>query len=325
VGQNASRARTAGAEELIGLIADVPAATSCYGIRDDLGRTMDTLKVIENPAGGYLAVYHVGTGGGYFEVHLATSSDLMSWTHRALLDESSQPTITSTPDGGFLLAVEAGGGGRPPWLRFKYYPDLGRLLAADAARVFDAPHVVAPAGRLAEGTPNVYQVTFEPDVDHSTIIAGFHYLRPGRLLGQGDVDRQARGRLAGFRHWTADREPRLDAALEAWTVTGNIGDRDELHWRGQPYTLIEGQFHKGDWRSWRVYLYDPASGAADPVPVRTHRGSVSFANPTATMLTAPSGAPALLITLFLPGEGAAAGEGGPLLYCRELAEHHLGG
>jgi len=323
VEQDASRIRPAGPEELIGLIADVPAATSCYGIRDDLGRTMDTLKVIESPGGGYLAVYHIGTGHGGFAVHLATSSDLMSWTHRALLDEpASQPTIASTPEGGFLVVVEAGGGGRPAWLRFKYYPSLRRLLAADAARVFDAPHVVAPAGRLAEGTPNVYQVTFEPDVDHSTIIAGFHYLRPGRLVRQGDVDRQARGTLAGFRHWTAGREPHLDAAVQAWAVTGNIGGRDEMHWRARPYTLIEGQFRKRDWRSWRIYLYDPASGAADPVPVRTHRGSVSFANPKATMLTAPSGAPALLITLYLFDAGAAPGEAGPLLYYRELAEDH---
>lgn len=304
--------------ELIGLIGDVPAATYRYGIRDDLGRTMDTLKVIESQAGGYLAVYHVGTGHGY-EVHLATSTDLLNWKHQALLDDpASQPTIASTPDGGFLVVVEAGGDGHPAWLRFKYYPSLERLLVADATRVFDAPHTVTPPGRLAEGTPNVYQVTFEPDIDHSTIVAGFHYLRAFPLLRRGDVDRQALGNLVNFQHWTTQREPQLDAALKAWKVSGNIGGREHLTWRGHPYTLIEGQFTKHRWESWRIYLYDPAAGAAYPVPIHTHGGSGAFANPTATILTAPSGAPALLVTLYLFSDGAAPGEAGPLLYYGEI-------
>jgi hypothetical protein len=304
--------------DLIGLIGDVPAATSRYDIRDDLGRTMDTLKVIENPAGGYLAVYHVGTGRGY-EVHLATSADLLNWRHRARLDpDASQPTIAVTPDGGFLVAVEAAGDGRPAWLRFTYYPSLPDLLSADAARTFDAPHTVTPQGRLAEGTPNIYQVSFDPDIDHSRITIGFHYLRATWLLRRGDVDRQAVGTLENFTHWTAHREPGLDSALRAWNVSGNIGGRDQFSWHGHPFTLIEGQLTKHRWESWRIFLYDQTTGSAHPVPVRTHQGSAAFANPSLTMLTAPSGAPALLVTLYLFHAGSAEGEGGPLLYYREL-------
>lgn len=306
--------------ELIELIGDVPAATARYDIRDDLGRSMDTLKVIESGDGGYLAVYHVGTGHGY-AVHLAASTDLVTWRHWTLLDEpASQPTIASTPDGGYLVVVEAGGAGRPAWLRFMYYPDLGRLLGAEPARVFDAPHTVTPPNRLAEGTPNVYQVRFEPDIDNSTIVTGFHYQRAIPLLRRGDVDRQALGTLVNFQDWSTRREPRLDTAVKAWHVAGNIGGRDQLVWRGHPYTLVEGQFRRRRWQSWRIYLYDPAVGAAFPVPVRTHGGSAAFANPAAAVLTAPSGAPALLITLYLFHAGAAPGEGGPLLYYREIAD-----
>ena len=43
-------------------------------------------------------------------------------------------------------------------------------------------------------------------------------------------------------------------------------------------------------------------------------GSTAFANPTATMLRDPVGRDALLVTLFLPTEGAAPGEAGSLLY-----------
>jgi hypothetical protein len=318
VSDNAINGGSASLRELIGLIGDVPAATSRYNIRDDLGKTMDTIKVIENPAGGYLAVYHVGTGRGY-EVHLATSADLVSWRHQVLLDApASQPTIAATADGGFLLATEAGGDGLPAWLRFTYFPDLPRLLAADAGRVFDAPHTLTPRRRLAEGTPNIYRVTFEPDVDHSTIVAGFHYWRARGLRRRGDVDRQAQGTLTDFQRWTTQREPNLDAAVEAWDVAGNIGGREQFSWRGQSYTLIEGQLVKDRWESWRIYLYDPVAGAAYPVPIRTHGGSVAFANPTVTMLTAPSGVPAVLVTLYLFNPGAAAGEDGPLLYYREI-------
>jgi hypothetical protein len=40
----------------------------------------------------------------------------------------------------------------------------------------------------------------------------------------------------------------------------------------------------------------------------THGASTAFANPTATMLRDPAGRDALMVTLFLPMEGAAPGE-----------------
>jgi hypothetical protein len=304
------------ARELLDLLTGVPAGTSRYGLRDDRGQAMDTVKVVADPAGGYLGVYHVGTGDG-FDVHVATSVDLLAWTHRARLDtRASQPTIAAVPGGGFLVVLEAGGHGRPASLRFLRYRDTGRLLAADADRVFDAPHTLAPPGRLAEGTPNVYAISVTRD-GGETVDVGFHYFRPGRF-GRGDVDRQGRGTLRDLRHWTARREPRLDAALQARGVAGNIGGRDFFSWRGAPFSLIEGQLRKRRWETWRVFLYDWTAGVAWPVPIRTAAGSVSFGNPTATLLTAPSGRRALLVTAYLFPAGAAPGEAGPLLYYREL-------
>lgn len=293
---------------LVDIVTDVPAAVARYGTRDDCGVSMDTLKIIENPAGGYLGVHHDFTGE-HFEVHLATSTDLLTWRHRAVLDHpASQPTIASTSDGGFLLASEAGGGGGPAWLRFRYFPDLDRLMRAEPARTFDAPHTLVPPGQLAEGTPTVYSVT----AGASDVDVAFHYFRDGR------VDRQARGRLRDFRDWTTRREPRVDAAIERWGVRGNIGDRDHLTFEGVDVDLIEGQLRPRRWDAWRLFLYEPARGAARPLRVRTHRGSRSFGNPTITSLTAPSGAPALVVTLFLFPEGAATNEGGQLVYYREV-------
>ncbi len=299
---------------LLALICDVSAATAVvYGLHDDAGHGMDTVKVIEDGAGGYLGIYHTGTGHG-FDVHLATSTDLVTWRHRVRLEtQASQPTIAPIPGGGFLVAVEAGGHGRPAWLRLRRYAGLDRLLAGEPDRTFDAPHTLTPRYRLAEGTPNIYRVTAEA----STVDVGFHHLRR-RFLWRGGVDRQARGTLVDFGSWRAWREPGQDAAIAAHGVTGNIGGRDTFTWRGRQYSLIEAQLRRKRWESWRVFLYDWSAGAAYPVPIRTRAGSRSFGNPTLTLLTAPSGRPAIVVTAYLFPAGAAPGEEGPLLYYRTV-------
>jgi hypothetical protein len=189
-----------------------------------------------------------------------------------------------------------------------HFPDVGSLLAARPARTFDVPQTMVSAQRLAEGTPNIVAAAD----DLSVIDVGFHYYR------DGVVDRQARGRLTGFRSWRAAADPAADTAVEAWGVRGNIGGRDSAEWNGARITLIEGQLRRRDWGSWRVFRYDRAAGAAHLVRIRTHGGSVAFGNPKVTVLRAPSGRTALLATMFVFGEGAAPGEGGPLLYYHEL-------
>jgi hypothetical protein len=166
--------------------------------------------------------------------------------------------------------------------------------------------------KCAEGTPNVYGADLRPDIDHSTIDVGFHYFR------NCDVDRQARGALQNFSSWSAHVDGGLNAALETFHPGGNIGDRDFFPLLGGSYNIHEVQFTKGDFGSWRVYLYDWLTGVASPLAIRTHRGSTAFANPTVTSLVSPSGRPALLVTLFIPSQGAAPAEGGELVYYREL-------
>jgi hypothetical protein len=296
---------------LVDAITDAAGATAVrYGLRDDNGVSMDTLKVAERPGGGYVGVYHSRSPGGRaFRVHLATSSDLLGWRHRAVLDhDASQPMLTPAAGGGFLLAVEAGGAGRPSWLRLHHYADAQSLLAARPRRTYDAPHTLVPPDRFSEGTPHIESAT----EDLSVIEVGFHYYR------SGVVDRQARGRLTGFRTWEAEADTDADAAIEALGVRGNIGGRDHATWNGTRITLVEGQLRRRDWGSWRVFRYDRAAGSAERLAIRTHRGSTAFGNPKVTVLRAPSGAPAVLTTMFVFGEGAAPGEGGSLLYYNEL-------
>jgi hypothetical protein len=63
-----------------------------------------------------------------------------------------------------------------------------------------------------------------------------------------------------------------------------------------------------------VYLYDRAAGTAQRLNIVTHGRSRAFANPTATLLRDPAGRQAVMVTLFVPMEGAAPGEAGSLLY-----------
>ncbi len=289
------------------LLGDVRAATAYrYDATDSLGNRMDTAKVIASPAGGYLAVYHSGQ-----VCHLASSTDLMDWTHRAVVDEpATQPTIAIAPDGGLVTAAEFndGHGGR---LRVRYWSSLQALLAGRPARQFLAARTLSACN---EGTPSVRRIVFDPDADAATIELGFHYHRDCR------VDRQARGTLTGFRQWTAAADPDLDAAVERAAaaagerVGGNIGDRDHLRYMGRDYDLVEAQGREDDFGSWRVYLYDRSAGTARRLDIVTHRGSTAFANPTATCLRDPSGRNVVMVTLFLPVEGAAPGEAGSLLY-----------
>jgi len=284
-----------------------------YGLRDSLGNTMDTLKVIGDPTQGYLGVYHTGD-----DVKLATSSDLLTWTFRRTLDpQATQPSIRALPTGGFLTATEynnqVDSGVR---LQVRHYPDLSALFTGAFSHDVTIQRTLSGCN---EGTPTIGAVALQPDIDQSVIDLDFHYQR------RCDVDRQASGRLTNFATWTATADLDLDRAITAAVaaqgirVRGNIGDRDTVVFDGVRYSVHEVQYRKNDFGSWRIYLRDWQRGSVAYLPITTHGGSTAFANPSITMIIAPSGRTAVVAGLFLPSEGAAPGEGGQLLYFREYS------
>ena len=96
--------------DFINRIRTVPAGAK-YGMMDDRGHTMDTMKVIELGAGKYAAVYHWGRPT---TVILAQSIDLLNWAWKVDLDSAtsmpfsaaSMPYLAKEGDGGFVLADE---------------------------------------------------------------------------------------------------------------------------------------------------------------------------------------------------------------------------
>jgi hypothetical protein len=298
--------------ELRSIVENVSGATGKrYAARDDAGHVMDTVKIIQDTTGGYLAVSHHMAADGHFRVNLATSTDLLTWHWVRELAGSttgpaSQPTIAQASNGGFVLAWEQEKpGGGDNHLAFRYFANRADLLAGQVSRSFDAPRSLSSC---AEGTPNIYGITLSPDIDHSTIDLGGHY------WWNCDRDRQQRGRLTNFNSWTTAAQPNYDNALLYWGVGGNIGDRDQALFRGYSFGLIEGQYTKGDFGSWRTFVYDYQTGNADRTTIHTDGGSTAFANPTVSALRAPNGQPAILVTLFIPSQGAGPGESGELIY-----------
>lgn len=290
---------------LISLLTNVTNATAYrYRATDDAGRTLDCLKIHELAPGDYLGVYHT-LRNREFQLHLARSTNLLDWTHRAILDQrASQGAIWQGPRGDFLLAYEVNVP-KAVIIRVRHYENLGALLRARFDREIDLPRRLAPA---AEGTPSFANVELNGDLATSRIQMRLHYYREQK------VDRAAVGLLVGFTNWTARPLPEIDEALYGYGVQGNIGDRDEFEFAGRKFLIQEGQLKPNDWTSWRTYLIDDTDIGAVELVMRTHGGSRSFANPAVTRLRDPAGKWCLAATLFLPSQGNARGEAGTLIY-----------
>ncbi|MEU1018565.1 hypothetical protein ABZ383_05310 [Streptomyces sp. NPDC005900] len=293
---------SAATARLAALASDVTTADGHrYDARDHTGRTMDAAEIEQAQDGRYLAVYHTLLPDGRFHAAVATSTDLRHWRRRHDFGPGThQASLAHDGRGGYVLAYE-----KDPrnHIAVRAYENTAALLHGRADRAFDAPRTLS---RCAEGTPGV------------TAVRGGTIHLTGHYRAACDTDRQLRATLTGFRHWHAEPDRRLDRAVRAWGTGGNIGDRTPVALGGQGAVLVEGQGRRADFGSWGLYAYDPVSGRADSLDVRTHGGSRAFANPSATLLTDPGGRPALLVSLFVPAEGSAPAEAGQLLYWHRL-------
>jgi hypothetical protein len=295
-----------------------------YTVTDDVGHELDTAKIID-ANDGFIAVYHWWDDpNSHFVTSLATSNDLLHWTWRVDLGVlASQPTIQPASDGGYVVAWEQ----EPPsqdssHLRFSYYPTRQDLLAATPAKTFDAQRLLS---ECAEGTPNLYSAS------STHLEFGFHFNY------QCEVDQQARGE-SDWVSWTAAQDVLLNRAAWLQGYVGSVGDRDAIDFEGHRFTFLEAQFVLGDWRTFRVLLYDDGVGARDrdvidnppdpaskfpdipPEPpstyvgIWTHEGSRSMTNLTISDVTL-DGRRALVVAVFIPGENDTS-EAGELIYYR---------
>ena len=309
-------------EELFG---DVTTAEGCrYGAKDNLGHELDTLKIIENPRGGYLGVYHCSPTGNSrdFNVNLAISTDILNWKfNRTIEQEASQPTVAQAPNRAYIVAFEKHvfiGTKEERHLGFYYFPNLTSLLTNSSAYKFIAPLTVAVK---LEGTPNIYNITMENSV--MKVRVGFHYNDASGL------DKVAIGHLSipldnpqnMIWNCTKPQQNYNQELLETYPdIKGHIGDRDYGQIFGRNFTLQEAQYVRGDDSTWAIFVYDHLTNTFHKLNIKTYKGSTSFGNPTFTVLNSPAGDVRIIVTYFLHTAGNAAmpGEGGELIFTKKL-------
>lgn len=290
------------------------------GVRDDLGHSLDGLDVIDAPPGlgvpgRFIGVHH-SLVGGVFAAQLATSDDLRHWTHRGTLDtHASQPSIASVPGGGFVLAVERD----TPDAQYvstsnivvRHYASWAAL----AAGAFDAEaNLPRTLAATAEGTPALRVLSWGGTPASSQLEITFHYLK------NIQVDRQASGTLTNFdpTRWTPQVTPLVNDLFVALGTRGNLGDRADVPFEGRRFAVLEAQSVRGDFATWRWYLYDRERNEARLLALRGPAGSFAIGNPTVRAFTDADGVLTLLVSGFVFGEGAGPGEAGQLIALRRL-------
>jgi hypothetical protein len=327
-------------ETLRGLFEAVPAAPagpprpprsgSAFRTTDSLGRSADALDVIANPvqpAPSYLGIYHINLSAGRFALCLAASRDLKTWRKIADLDPTggSMGTIRALSDGGFLVAYEAQrqttqDGKIASNLQLRYYRDPAALLNGQATEQKTLPRRLS---RTNEGTPDLRSIAWRGSLAKSQIVLGFHYLdcgpksKPFKLA----VDRQARGTL-DMDKWSVVEDAGIDRALSRLGFHGNHGARRQFHFPagGKTWRVYEAQKAVNVTGSWRVLLFDNSARRFNVLRIQTPNRSRSFANPTINVLPSPhpAGGRAFVVTMFVFGAGAGAGESGQLVYYSDL-------
>jgi hypothetical protein len=290
--------------DLANLVGDVTTATAYrYQLTDDLGRAMGPTEITYVPTAGLFAGVCFASSdvaNTHFHVHVATSTDLLTWTWRTeLADRGSQPSIAAVEGGGYVVAWEQ----EPDPIHnvIAWYDTWNDLLAGAPSRRLDVPITMPACG---DGTPSIERATAD------RVEIGFHY------HASCVRDLQAGGWTDGTSWHSAMRKP-IDQALIGLGVAGHIGDRNRIKFEGHDLMLVEGNVVLEDWSTWRLFLYDNETEAAAPFPIRTHGRSRSQSNPTITAIEV-GGRPALLVTVYLLTEGAAPGEDGELVYYRRL-------
>jgi hypothetical protein len=295
-----------GSPQLMSMLENVSGADGVqYNLRDNQGIPMDALKVIDSPDGsGYIGIYHRGYSGNHpkpLQVRLATSKNLRVWQFRTKIENhASQGTIETTSDRkGFLVAFEKdllrGDLAVGSFIKVKYYSNFNRLLKNQADRSVDLDRKLSHHN---EGTPNFYGIELKPDISHSWIGIGFHYL--------DGVDHESYGSLVNFSRWDphTDGDVELNAKFQnlgSSFMTGNLGDRDQFYYLGKPYLIIEAQSTGNDFESFSPYLYDREENklAILYLDIPLTRDKYGLGNPTVTNIVLPNGSVGIVSTEFV--------------------------
>ena len=323
---------------------------------------MDALHVMElkkqaniNTYGRYVGVYHHKSGGPLdFEIHLATSEDLMNWTFRkVLLTHADMPYIirstsdvTSEANSWIVLAHEEWQTNGSCKLAFKTYYDEDVLLSGLHSFGYTADITLSDKG--LEGTPSIYsaELLLRNDRWVVDLNVGFHYNKQVSNEA-GARDMVGTAILTDFGNnnsWATQAATNYMDHITLQGATGNVGQRDFITINDNKFALQEGNiqgapYDKWDFGAWRLWIYqykDETGMVPAPSDVvninfwdtyfkpffpRTHNRSTSFGNPSIKILTNPNDTTSqvLFAHFYIFGEGAATGEAGPCIFYQPIS------
>jgi hypothetical protein len=134
------------------------------------------------------------------------------------------------------------------------------------------------------------------------------------------ADRQAAGVLTNFdpATWAPQVTPLVNDLFIGLGTRGNLGDRADVLFEGHRFAVLEAQSVRGDFGTWRWYLYDRDRNEARLLALHGPAGSYALGNPTVRAFTDAQGATTLFIAGFAFGEGAGFGEAGEFIALRRL-------
>ena len=270
----------------------IPNLQSTFKLKDDLGRTMNVIKIVKTSEMGndkfsYLGLYHIRISEDNFNLQLAGSNDMFKWNFITEIDDNAHQGDIVKWNEGYLIAYEEDKIQGANNIALKYYTNYNNLISNQS--VYDK-HLNTSIHKFGvEGTPDIRNVTGDSPVN-GNILIGFHYY-------DGTIDKLAMGVLQNGKTWTTWKDVLAESNLRDQNFKGNIGSRKGFQHHGETLTLQEARLVKGDWSSWKIML--GLNGYFTEVSISTPKESRSFANPSITEIETNKYA----ISLFLPTEG----------------------
>ena len=270
----------------------IPNLRSTFKLKDDLGRSMNVIKIVKTSEMGndkfsYLGLYHIRISEDNFNLQLAGSNDMFKWNFITEIDDNAHQGDIVKWNEGYLIAYEEDKIQGANNIALKYYTNYNNLISNQS--VYDK-HLKTSIHKFGvEGTPDIRNVTGDSPVN-GNILIGFHYY-------DGTIDKLAMGVLQNGKTWTTWKDVLAESNLRDQNFKGNIGSRKGFQHHGETLTLQEARLVKGDWSSWKIML--GLNGYFTEVSISTPKESRSFANPSITEIETNKYA----ISLFLPTEG----------------------
>jgi hypothetical protein len=310
-----------------------------FSLKDSGGRSMDSLSVLQlsGQSYKYAGVYH-SIVNDRTQVHLAVSNDLITWRHRGLLiDHAGMPRIGNVRGSSWIAITyekwtPAGAGSTIPTnVAFRLFYNSNDLLNRISRSTYVMPYH-GPFSRRrdqVDGTPSIYDMFIKNYGGWWTVDGqyGFHIgnFPANRLDDNGVTSINQMFNPVGGTQAFSSTAIGYNNRFKAIGATGGIGQRDTLVTTTGRFNIQE--YHRGrigtDWDKWSIALYkfgDPYNyptgrGTMIKLSPQTPGGSRSFGNPSVAIVDRPEGGgKAMVVSYFLFSQGAAPGEGGPLIY-----------